>query len=623
MDGSSPWSPPGGDPVSQPRRNHDRLTVAAAIALAAGLLLGAGGWALTRGGPECDGNTQWLVVTVDPAIAPAATAVAGRYNADRRAKKQCALVRIAAGDSDRTSASFAAGQTPPDAWIPDSSLWIDLARNRAKRTAVPGKEAVSVASSPLVFALPAKADGGVESNLENLTWRGLTAGVRSRKARSDDGGSGAGGGSGAEGGSGPGDDGGANGIGAGKSLRLRMLDPDRAGAGMATLLALEEWSGGVDGFARMLRTTKLLPAAGAGERMRAENKNDGHVHVAVLPEQLVWSQNRSPAAATSKMRAIYPPDRTPYLDYPFTVVTTNPDKTRIAREFRTALRSAQTVAELQKVGLRGPVGTVPAFSGGRGRSSLLMSGTELSAPAPGGLTVTGPGAAARIRRVWHAFARVTNILVVVDPPKTVRRGTTGPAARQADPAAEPLTEMMTALGAGFAAMADRSAFGLWTVSTGRGSRPYVPLAPVRELGDTDADGVAHRLRLQEALRRLPARRDGRARLYEAIRAAQWEVTRTHVPDKLNVVLVLTSGADEGGGPAGPAVLQQVKRSYDRKRPVNVIVLDFDGTIAPELRSAAGATGGCAFKIDNFRRIMALFQRSDSMRIADGDPVCGS
>ncbi|KAB2351523.1 VWA domain-containing protein [Actinomadura rudentiformis] len=611
MDGSSPWSPPGGDPAPEARRNHDRLTVAAAIALAAGLLLGAGGWALTRGGPDCDGRTQWLAVTVDPAIAPAATIVAERYNAAQRAKARCALVRVTAGDSDRTSASFATGQTPPDAWIPDSSLWIDLARGKAKRTAGPSTDVASVASSPLVFALPAQGGGAEpELELEDLSWRGLTAGARSRKGgASHDGGAGPGGGAGAGRGAGPGG-------GTGGTLRLRMLDPDRTGAGIATLLALEESSGGLEGFARMLRTTKLLPAAGAGERMQAEKKNDGHVHVAVLPEQAVWSQNRGTG---SRMRAIYPADRTPYLDFPFTVVTTNPDKKRIAQDFRTALRSARTAGDLQRTGLRGPVGTVPALRDGGGRSSLLLSGKELSAPASSGMAVAKKGAAARIQRVWQAFARVTNILVVVDPPKIAR---SGPAAGLADPAAQPLSKMMTALGAGFASMADSSAFGLWKVSTGRG-RPYVPLAPVRELGDTDPDGVAHRLRLQEALRKLQPRQDGTARLYEAIRAAQREVTRTHVPDKLNVVLVLTSGADKGGGSAGPAALRKVRQSYDRKHPVNVIVLDFDGTIAPELRTAAQATGGCAFKIDNFRRIMGLFQRSDSMRIADGNAMCGS
>ncbi|GAA2623576.1 substrate-binding domain-containing protein [Actinomadura fulvescens] len=567
----------------QPRRNHDRLTVAAAIALAAGLLLGAGGWALTRGGPGCDGRTQWLAVTVDPVIAPAATTVAERYNADQRAKARCAMVRVAAGDSDRTSASFAGGRTPPDAWLPDSSLWVDLARSKAKRAA-PGKDVVSVASSPLVFALPARPDGSAEPGLEKLTWQELTAGVRSRKGGGD-----------ATPGNGNGRAGVGN-VGPAGTLRLRMLDPDRTGTGMATLLALEKTSGGLDGFARKLRTTKLLPAAGAGRRLRAENKTDGHVHVAVLPEQLVWSQNRGAAAATGGMRAVYPDDRTPYLDFPFAVVTTNPDKRRIALEFRAALRSARTIGDLQRVGLRGPVGT---------------------AQAPGGMAVAGPGAAERIRRVWEAFARVTNILVVVDQPKIVRRP---PAGGRAEPAAEPLTKMMNALGAGFAAMADRSAFGLWTVSTGRG-RPYVPLAPVRELGDVDTGGVAHRLRLQGALRKVRPRTDGRARLYEAIRAAQREVTRTYVPDRLNVVLVLTSGADKGGGPADPAALRQVRRSYDRKRPVNVIVLDFDGTIAPELRTATRATAGCAFKIDNFRRLIGLFRRSDGMRIADGDPVC--
>ncbi|MFI0447876.1 substrate-binding domain-containing protein [Actinomadura sp. 6N118] len=616
MDGSSPWSPPGGDPVPQPRRNHDRLTVAAALALAAGLLLGAGGWALTRGGPDCDGRTQWLAVTVDPAIAPAATIVAERYNADQRAKARCALVRVTAGDSDRTSASFATSQTPPDVWIPDSSLWIDLARGRAKRTAGPGTDVASVASSPLVFAMPAQSDGAAPN--EDVTWRGLTAGVRSRKASSSaDSGAGPGDGDGGAGaGSGDGGAGAGSGAsGASGKVRLRMLDPDRTGAGMATLLALEASSGGLDRFAQTLRTTKLLPAAGAGERMRAEKKNDGRVHVAVLPEQSVWSQNRSTG---SKLRAIYPADRTPYLDFPFTVVTTNPDKKRIAHDFRTALRSARTVGDLQRTGLRGPVGTVPAFRDGGGRSSLLLTGTELSAPASTGMAVAKRGAAARIRGVWQDFARVTNILVVIDPPKIAR---SGPAAGLADPAIQPLSEMMTALGAGFASMPDRSTFGLWRVSTGRG-RPYDPLARVRELGDTDPDGVAHRLRLQEALRKLQPRQEGTARLYEAIRAAQREVTRTHVPDKLNAVVVLTSGADKGGGRAGRAALRQVRQSYDRKRPVNVIVLDFDGTIAPELGSATQATGGCAFKIDNFSRIMALFQRSDSMRIADGNAVCG-
>ncbi|WP_165975846.1 substrate-binding domain-containing protein [Actinomadura rubrisoli] len=588
----------------RPRRSRDQLTVAAAVALSMGLVLGGGGWALAMRGAGCEGPGQWLSVSADPAIAPAALAAADRFNGARRAAGECAAVKVVAGGSGEVAGVFRGGRGTPDVWIPDSSLWPDLV-GRAKAGGAP-----SVASSPIVFALSQAAARRHRDELEHRSWGAFQP-------------VGLGGPGGPEGAGGAGGAGGAASKSGVPSFRLTLTDPARTGTGMASLLALQASSGSgqgaLDRFTTMLRTAKTVPyGKGVEEAFRGDEDGQDDTAVTAVSEQAVWQHNRSSRSDAPLITGVYPSAGTPYLDFPYVVATSDKDRKQVAERFLTELRSPQMVADLRRVGLRGGVG------GGTGRPSVApMAGTEppgdfgTRRTAPRLLPVVRPGAAAGIQEMWRKLGQGLNVLALIDPSGDA--GKQMPARNGA--AGTRLNGMLNALSTGFNLVPDNSSFGLWTLSGNTPAQPYRRVVPIRELGVRTPDGGNQRLRLQETLqgvRALPGQRPG---LYSAIRSAYTEVEQNYQSNQLNVVLVLTAG-----GPREPEraeftrTMQKLKGAFNPHRPVSVIALGFGADVDPALRQVAAVTDGGDYNIENPGMVMRLFLRSDQLRVCDA-PRC--
>ncbi|MFD0685333.1 substrate-binding domain-containing protein [Actinomadura fibrosa] len=572
-------------PRRRDRRSRDQLTVAAAVALSMGLVLGGGGWALAMRGTGCDGPDQWLSVSADPAIAPAVLAAADRFNAASRRAGECAAVKVVAGDSAEVAAVFRSGRGTPDVWIPDSALWPDLVgKARAGR-------APSVASSPLVFAMARAAGKRHEDELRRRSWSAFEPAFGSGEAAQ------------------------------GTNFSLRLPDPARTGAGMASLLALQVSSGtgraGVDKFTRMLRTAKTLPQGRSLEAVNEDEAQDEDTAVLAVPEQTVLQYNKAVRKAASRLTAVYPSQGTPYLDFPFVVATSDTEHKEVAQRFLAELRTSRAVTDMRGLGLRGVV-----RGGGAASSSAPGAGTEpvgygaVRTP-PRSLAVVRPGAAALIQEMWRRLGQGLNILAVIDPsagadlPMPHRRGVSGTR----------LGAMRQALSTGFNLIPDDSAFGLWTLSGTTAAKPYRQLQPVRELGARTPEDGTQRLRLQKALQGVRARPGRRPGLYRTIRSAYAEVERTYRADRLNVVLVFTAGGPrEGERTEYARTVNTLKEAFDPRRPVSVIVLGFGAEAASNLRRIAAVTDGGSFRIDRPETVMSLFLRSDQLRVCD-DPVC--
>ncbi|WP_165495482.1 substrate-binding domain-containing protein [Actinomadura roseirufa] len=561
------------------------------VALSVGLVLGGGGWALTMRGAACDGPDEWISVTADPAIAPAALAAADRFNQARRAAGECSAVKVVSGDSGDVADAFHGRRGTPDVWIPDSSLWSDLAHR-----AEPGK-APSVASSPIVFALPRAAAGRHRAELARRSWGAFQPRGPERDAD-------------------------------GASFRLRLPDPARSGTGMATLLALKASSGkgqdALNRFTARLRMAQTLPYGkgadaafgdvdGGGGNGQGNGGSDGEgAAVLTISEQAVWQHNRSITGGVSPLTAVYPSAGAPYLDFPFVVATADGERKRVARRFLEELRSAPAAADLRRAGLREP--------GANGTAAGSVAGVEppgahgAGRAEPGLLPIVRPGAAAEILETWRRYRQGLNILVVVDP-----FGAGAPMPAGSGKPGSRLQAMLFALATGFT-LPDDSAIGLWTL-TGAEGRPYRPIQPIRDLGTRTSYGGNHRLVLQRALggvRSMPGRGTG---LYTTIRAAYDEVARNYGGNKLNIVLVLTPGGprDHEGGEFDRTV-EKLKAAFDPRRPVSVVAYGVGAEAAPTLRRLAAVTDGGTYRIDNPDMVMRLFQRSDQLRICDA-PRC--
>ncbi|WP_242903251.1 substrate-binding and VWA domain-containing protein [Actinomadura terrae] len=579
--------PSSGSPARRARRSRDRLTVAAAVALIMGLMLGGGGWALAMRGTGCDGPGQWLSVTADPALAPAALAAADRFNAARREAGDCAAVKVAAADSGEIAGVFRDGRGTPDVWIPDSSLWPDLVgKARAGR-------APSVASSPVVFAMPNVAANRHHLELERRSWGAFLP----------------------EGG----------GTSPDAAFRLQLPDPARTGTGMAALLALQASSGAGRGalgrFTTMLRTAKTLPY---GKGVDAAF-DDADTSVVAVSEQVVWRHNRFARNAGRRVATIYPSAGTPYLDFPFVVTTADAGRRRVAERFLAELRTARAVADLRQIGLRGSGGADGSANAAPVAGTEPIGGTRTSRDAPRALPVARPGAAAEIQETWRKLGQGLNVLALVDPSGRASEPMPPSGSRKrGQPEGTRLDAMRKALSTGFTLVPDNSSFGLWTLSGTTLDAPYRKVLPMRELGARTPDARNQRLRLQEAVSGVRARPGRQPGLFDAIDAAYSEVERNYRSNELNIVLVLTAG-----GPHGPhgkeregveRTVRRLRGAFDAKRPVSVVVLGFGADADPALREVAAATDGGTYKIDNPGTVMRLFLRTDQLRVCD-HPRC--
>ena len=119
-------------------------------------------------------ETEQVVVVADTSIAPALTDVAKDYDASSDA---CIETVIKAQDSADTAAVIASGGVDADAWVPESSVWVDrMAATAASlgQTAPEVEVGEPIASTPVVLAAAATTAAEVAS--EPVTWTRVLGG---------------------------------------------------------------------------------------------------------------------------------------------------------------------------------------------------------------------------------------------------------------------------------------------------------------------------------------------------------------------------------------------------------------------------------------------------------------
>src|SRR5687767_6845836 len=67
-------------------------------------------------------DPEQLDIVADTSIAPALTEIAKTYDAE---SENCVETQVTAQDSADTAAVLASGASEADAWVPESSVWLD------------------------------------------------------------------------------------------------------------------------------------------------------------------------------------------------------------------------------------------------------------------------------------------------------------------------------------------------------------------------------------------------------------------------------------------------------------------------------------------------------------------
>src|SRR5260370_701916 len=106
------------------------------------------------------GGPVRLHVAASLDIAPAVQQIGKYFNdLNRDVGGHCAQVEVTEDAPGRVAAELSGmgtitGESPIDAWVPDSSLWLNVVRNSARGAPAARPTGVSVARSPLVITAP-------------------------------------------------------------------------------------------------------------------------------------------------------------------------------------------------------------------------------------------------------------------------------------------------------------------------------------------------------------------------------------------------------------------------------------------------------------------------------------
>ncbi|MFD3564575.1 substrate-binding and VWA domain-containing protein [Streptomyces sp. NPDC058686] len=572
----------GTDAVGPRTRTRGR-TVAIATALvlvvAGGTALAARSGLLSFGG-ACDGRTVHLDVVASPDVAPAL-----RDAADLARKKhltsdgQCLDTRVQAGDSYKIADSLRKGGKSTaqyEAWVPDSSLWIQRAGLGGNATPVTAMG--NIASSPIGISMVPSSAKSMGWPAKQYTWAQLTGAAME-----------------------------------GDKLRLGTADPARSATGLLALTQLgasTKKSGSGDdtqaaAMAKALsqRTTDSdgqLTDTLARDSSGTEQGNPRRNQALILSEQSSFRYNAI-AGDKDGLDLFYPKDGSPQLDYPFALVdegTETTDERRAAIRLMTLLGEDAGLRILDRHGFR---------TDDEEPSDALVAGAGGRSPQPYATSDSEPPTDKELQEtlgMWTITVQSARITVVVDASASMANYVPG---RNQSRMEVTKASMLQAL----ATFTPEDEIGLWEFATLLdGNRDYRKLVPTERLGDRKGGGT-QRDRLSEAFNGLQPVPGGATGLYDTTLAAYEEATSSYRSGKFNALVVVTDGANQDPGSISrSSLVSRLQSLADPRHPVPLIAI----AVGPdadkdEVEQIAGATGGSGHQVSDPAQIHAVILKA--------------
>ena len=537
-------------------------------------------------GASCSQTPVVLNVAVSNDIAPAVQAAARAFNNQNfTADGRCAEVQVTEGDSGAEAGQIDGqaslrGATPIDAWIPDSSLWVDVARSYpigAQNVQPTGK---SVARSPLLLVTTPAVAASTQVFAASPGWSTLLP---------------------------PG----YGGPPASLGLAVDLPDPNDSAAGLAALIQVSRQVGTGAGartaftkFVFSVESTENFDSPSALQQFVQSTGAPFDRHaLTVASEQAVLSYDRAnpqaplaaryPAGGSSALGSVE-------LDYPYVLTTSVPVRLQAATEFGDYLQNSYSQSIVRYLGFRSPNGRPDVMPGSAGLGSQPL---ELA-------SAVSPGEAASNLQVWQRLGLGSRDLVLTDVSAAMNQPTGS--------GTQTIEQLLNSTSSeGLALFPDTTSMGLWEMGQAQSAaNPYNQLVSIGPL--PAAYGViSRRAQLQQINQTLKAG-NGVLALNDAILAAYQAMTRTYKPNYSNAVLVLTAGVDNAPGDMSLSrLLTQLRRLYDPSRKVELVILMFGqrGDFA-KLQQIAAATSGVAYQVSNPSEVGKIFFEAVSQRLCD-------
>ncbi|HZB32131.1 MAG TPA: substrate-binding domain-containing protein [Streptosporangiaceae bacterium] len=552
------------------------------------LLVGfiGGGWALREFPKTCSGSPLLISIAAQPDIAPAIMEVASRFNVQpHEVRGRCVRVAVYEKEPAKVARFLAGGpfaggeELNVDGWVPESSMWVNVARDSVAGARNVSTEVSSIASSPVVLATSRAVATEFRRDDIEPSWRmlfpkfaTLFGGPRAKTP-----------------------------------VSVQMLDPSLSGAGVATMIAIRRIIGTgrqsgplLTSFVRGMQrstwsdnTTMFTYLTGLARYSRP---------IVVSTEQAVFVYNDThrPNPATP----LLPKEGSVLMDYPFAVTTTDQARREAVEAFRWALRSRLSLETIQRFGFRTPQGLIDREIAQRYEVNGYTPRLVAAAPKPGQVD--------EALQAWNRLGLGTNILVLTDVSRSVGQEIPGAGETR-------LRLGIRAALLGLQLFPNDTNIGLWQYAERLdGDKPYKQLVPIGPITQR-LGGHSRRAELRRIAQQTRPT-DQPAEMNDTILAAYRELKRTWRPDKFNAMLVMASTNDNTpGGMSTGALLDAIREEADLQRPVQIIFVAFGTDIdTAAMERIAQATGGGVYSTRDPNQIINVFMDSIARRLCTPD-----
>lgn len=570
--------PQGRNQRGRPRRVSIVIGLSALAGVIACTLLVAFGAEAVVSRASCTDHPVVVNLAASPDIAPAASHVAKFFNAEHNAVQgHCAVVHVTSVQSSAAATEISGNKSAAspafDAWIPDSSLWVNVARSFPQGAQLVQPTSLTVARSPLMIVMPRSVAAEVPAYGSSVGWQFL---LPQRVG-------------------GP-----ATGLG----LHVEFPDPARSTAGLATLIQLQSLLGSgssaLAAFTDFVLNVQVTSGTGSLTSLTSLAQRAGDERaVTIASEQSIAQFDRAHPAADA-LAGRYPVQGTPELNYPYVLTATSQLERQAGQEFEKALKSSYATSYVQYLGFRSAAGTAPGWIGQYG---LDTAQPKLTAAA-------APGQAETSLQAWQKLSLGSRDLVLLDVSEQM--------ATPVSPTGTTLEQVLIqAASLGLTHFPDSTQMGIWAFASHLdGALPYKQLVPVGPL-PAPLGLITRRQQISQATEQGKPVAGAPAALYSSILAAFKSLSASYQPRYVNAVLVLTAGIDNAKGDmSSTALVRQLRALYNPNKRVEIVPLMFGtaGNFAA-LQQVARATGGVAFDITSPKQVNSAFFSGIAQRLS--------
>jgi Ca-activated chloride channel homolog len=539
---------------------------------------------------SCSNSAVVVNVVASNDIAPAVQSVANAFNNQNvTSGGRCVQVQVDQADS-ATEAAQIDGQAkaqgaPVDAWIPDSTLWVDVARNYpvgAQAVQPTGKD---VAHSPLMLVTTKAVAAQTGIFAVPPAWSLLLPAA-------------------------------FGGPPASLNLTVDLPDPVSSASGLASLVQVSRALGtgaaartAVTDFALgVQRTQNFNSPSLLSQFVQTTLPPFDRKAVTIATEQAVLAYDKtSPKVQLAAQYAsgATQSQGTPELDYPYVLTTSKPTALRGAEAFGNYLQTSYAQSVVRYYGFRSADGApdVMPKSAGLAAQPLQLANA-----------VTPTEAAANLQ-AWQRLGLGFRDLILTD---------VSPAMGQPSGLGTLTIQQLVSQTAlqGLGLFPDSTQMGLWEMGRASSARsPYHELVPIGPLS-ADVGMILRRQQIQNIDATSTSSSNGILALHTVILDAYQMMTRTYAHNYSNAIVVLTSGVDSAPGDISlNSLLSQLQRLYNPAKKIDIVILMFgnQGNFSA-MQKIAAATGGAAFQVTNPAEIGQVFVQAVSQRMCN--PSCG-